>query len=93
MLSGGEFLEILKLSRFFNFVLSLKAVVRLSGGKLKEECSNLKTKSYVCADRKTTLNNIQAGKRLVQIEVAERVEKLDNNQGLYMLVHVIIKIR
>lgn len=66
-------------------------MVRLSGGKLKEECSNLKNKSY--ADRKTTLNNIQAGKRLVQIEVAERVEKLDNNQGLYMFVHAIIRMR
>ncbi|VDI33790.1 Hypothetical predicted protein [Mytilus galloprovincialis] len=51
---------------------------------LKGECWNLKTKSYVCADRKTNFNNIQAAKRLVQIEVSDRVEKNDKHQDCFI---------
>lgn len=55
--------------------------MRLSDGKVKGECGNLKTKTYNDSDRKNIHSLIQAGKRLIKIEelneVADRLEKID----------------
>ncbi|CAC5426174.1 NME8 [Mytilus coruscus] len=61
------------------------AVIRLSGGILKEECDNLKTMAYNVAKRQTDRNNAQAAKRLAQIEDinddVDRIEKIDHKQN------------
>ncbi|VDI57518.1 Hypothetical predicted protein [Mytilus galloprovincialis] len=65
------------------------AVIRLSGGKLKEECGKLKIKLYDIAGRQKIFHKVQAGKKLAQIEVLDIFEKLNFKQqekeGLYDL--------